>query len=138
MTGVRIGEEGRKNAGAYGRNSRVSDRNGTTLRRLVGDSWRTLMNTFVSPLEGGKSRTFNGMILQIIPKKRIGYILAGKLTTFLLEMPPSSFNRLRAASWSIRTKQSSVNPTGLGFKVVGRWPVRSDTDRYEHLTQPIT
>ena len=59
-TGVRMGEEDCKVIGAYGRDTRVSDSNGTSLLRFAGDNKLALVNTFFSVPKGCTSRTFNG------------------------------------------------------------------------------
>ena len=59
-TGVRMGEEDCKVIGAYGKDIRVSDRNGTSLLRFAGDNKLALVNTFFSVPKGCTSRTFNG------------------------------------------------------------------------------
>ena len=46
--------------GAYGRDTRVSDSNGTSLLRFAGDNKLALVNTFFSVPKGCASRTFNG------------------------------------------------------------------------------
>ena len=58
--GVRMGEEDCKVIGPYGRDTRVSDSNGTTLLQFAGDNKLALVNTFFSVLKGCTSRTFNG------------------------------------------------------------------------------
>ena len=58
-TGVRMGEEDCKVIRAYGRDTRVSDSNETSLLRFVGDNKLALVNTFFVP-KGCTSRTFNG------------------------------------------------------------------------------
>ena len=58
-TGVRMGEEDCKVIGAYGRDTRVSDSNRTSLLRFAGDNKLALVNTFFSVPKGCTSRTFN-------------------------------------------------------------------------------
>ena len=72
-TGVRIGEEDCKVIGAYGRDTRVSDNNGTSLLRFAGDNKLPLVNTFSSVPKGCTSRTFNGT--RPADRKRIDYII---------------------------------------------------------------
>ena len=55
-----MGEEDCKVIGAYGRDTRVSDSNGTSLLRFAGDNKLALVNTFFSFPKGCTSRTFNG------------------------------------------------------------------------------
>ena len=59
-TGVRVGEEGCKAVGAYGRDTRVDDSNGTSLLRFAGENKHALVNTFFSVPKRCTSRTFNG------------------------------------------------------------------------------
>ena len=51
-SGVRMGEEGCKVIGAYGRDTRVSDSNETSLLRFAGDNNLALVNTFFSVPKG--------------------------------------------------------------------------------------
>ena len=59
-TGVRMGEEDCKVIGGYGRDTRVSDSNGTSLLRFAGDNKLALVNIFFSVPKGCTFRTFNG------------------------------------------------------------------------------
>ena len=73
-TGVRIGEkEECKVIGAYGRDTRVSDSNGTSLLRFAGDNKLALVNTFFSVPKGCTSRAFNST--RPTDRKRIDYII---------------------------------------------------------------
>ena len=72
-TDVRMGEEDCKVIGAYGRDTRVSDSNGTSLLRFAGDHKLALVNTFFSVPKGCTSRTFNGT--RPGDRKRIDYII---------------------------------------------------------------
>ena len=72
-TGVRMGEEDCKVTGAYGRDTRVSDSNGTSLLRFAGDNKLALVNTFFPVPKGCTSRTFNGT--RPADRKRIDYII---------------------------------------------------------------
>ena len=58
-TGVRMGEKDCKVIGAYGRDTRVSDSNRTSLLRFAGDNKLAIVNTFFSVSKGCTSRTFN-------------------------------------------------------------------------------
>ena len=49
---VRMGEEDCKVIGAYGRDTRVSDSNGTSFLRFAGDNKIVLVNTFFSVPKG--------------------------------------------------------------------------------------
>ena len=68
-----MGEEDCKVIGAYGRNTRVSNRNGTSLLRFAGDNKLALVNTFFSAPKGCTSRTFNDT--RSAGRKRIDYII---------------------------------------------------------------
>ena len=72
-TGVQIGEEDCEIIGAYGRDTRVSDSNGTLLLQFAGDNRLALANTFFSVSKGCTSRTFNGT--RPAERKRIDYII---------------------------------------------------------------
>ena len=72
-TGVRIREEDCKVIGAYGRDTRVSDSNGTSLLRFADDNKLALVNTFFSVPKGCTSRTFNGT--RPADRKRIDYVI---------------------------------------------------------------
>ena len=71
--GVRIGEEGCEVIGAYGRDNRVSDSNGTSLLRFAGDNKLALVNMFFSVPKECTSRTFNGT--RPADRKRIDCII---------------------------------------------------------------
>ena len=71
--GVRMAEEGCKVMRAYGRDTQVSDSNGTSLLRFASDNKLALANTFFSVPKGCTSRTFNGT--PPADRKRIDYIL---------------------------------------------------------------
>ena len=72
--GVRMGdEEDCKVSGAYSRDARVSDSNGTSLLRFASDNKLALVNTFFSVPKGCTSRTFNGT--RPADRKRIDYII---------------------------------------------------------------
>ena len=72
-TGVRMGEEDCKVIGAYCRDIRVGDSNGTSLLRFAGDNKLALVNIFFSIPKGYTSRTFDGT--QPADRKRIDYII---------------------------------------------------------------
>ena len=66
-------EEDCKVVGAYGRDTRVSDSNRTSLLRFAVDNNLALVNTFFSVPKGCTSRTFNGTLPA--NRKRIDYIV---------------------------------------------------------------
>ena len=76
-TGVRIGEEDCKVIGVYGRDTRVSDSNGTSLLRFAGDNKLALVKTFFYVPKGCTSRTFNGT--RPADRKRINDIITRQL-----------------------------------------------------------
>ena len=92
-TGVRMGEEDCKVIGAYGRDTRVSDTNGTSLLRFAGDDKLALVNTFFSVPKGCTSRTFNST------RPRIGNVLTtssrDKHAISLSEMSLFTCSRMR-------------------------------------------
>ena len=71
-TGVRMGKEDCKVIGAYDRDTRVSDSNGTSLLRFAGNKL-ALVNTFFSAPKGCTSLTFNGT--RPADRKRIDSII---------------------------------------------------------------
>ena len=73
-TGVRMGEEeDGKVIGAFGRDTRVSDSNGTSLFRFAVDNKLVLVNTYLSAPKECASRTFHGT--RPADWKRIDYII---------------------------------------------------------------
>ena len=76
-TGARMGEEDCKVIGAYGRDTQVSDSNGTSLLRFAGDNKLALVNTFFSVPKACTSRTFDGT--WPADRKRIDYIITRQL-----------------------------------------------------------
>ena len=59
--------------GAYGRDTRVIDSNGTSLLRFAGDNNLPLVNTFFSAPKGDKSCIFNG--IQPSNRKRLDNVI---------------------------------------------------------------
>ena len=68
-TGVRMGEENCKVIGAYGRDTRVSDSNGTSLLRFAGDNKLALVNIFFSVPKDAR------LVHSTVPGPRIGNVL---------------------------------------------------------------
>ena len=142
--GVRMGEENRKVIGAYGRDNRVSDSNGTLLLRFAGDNKLALVNTFVSVPKGCTSRTFNGT--RPADRKRIDYIitrqshrkLVRNVTVHLQRHADSDHNivcaRVRTPGRFARNRKQRA-PTGR--KSIDRRASTSDTDRRERLIQLV-
>ena len=143
-TGVRIREEDCKVIGAYGRDTRVSDSNGTSLLRFAGDNKLALVNTFFSVPKGCTSRTFNGT--RPADRKRIDYIitrqphrkLVRNITVHLQPYADSDHNivcaRVRLPGRFARNRKQRA-PTGR--KSIDRRAITSDTDRRERLIQLV-
>ena len=143
-TRIRMGEEDYKVIKAYGRDTRVSDSNGTSLLRFVGDNKLALVNTFFSVSKGCTSRTFNGT--RPADRKRIDYIitrqshrkLVRNVTVLLQPRTDSDHNivcaRVRLPGRFARNRKQRA-PTGR--KSIDRRAIRSDTDRRERLIQLV-
>ena len=144
-TDVRMGEEEDcKVIGAYGRDTRVSDSNGTSLLRFAGDNKLALVNTFFSVPKGCTSRTFNGT--RPADRKRIDYIITRKshhklvrnATVHLQPRADSDHNivcpRVRFPGRFTRNQKQRA-PTGR--KSIDRRAITSDTDRRERLIQLV-
>ena len=143
-TGVRMGEEDCKVIGAYSRDTRVSDSNGTSLLRFAGDNKLALVNTFFSVPKGCTSRTFNGT--RPADRKRIDYIitrqshrkLVRNVTVHLQPRADSDHNivcaRVRLPGRFARNRKERA-PTGR--KSIDRRAITSDTDRRERLIQLV-
>ena len=143
-TGVRMGEEDCKVIGAYGRNTWVSDSNGTSLLRFAGDNKLALVNTFFSVPKRCTCRTFNGT--RPADGKRIDYIITRQphrklirnVTVHLQPHADSDHNivcaRVRIPGrFALNQKQRA--PTGR--KSIDRRAITSDTDRREWLIQLV-
>ena len=144
-TGVRMGEEDFKVIGAYGRDTRVSDSNGTSLLRFAGDNKLALVNTFFSVPKGCTSRIFNGT--RPTDRKRIDYIITRQSHRKLVRnvtvhlQPPhadSDHNivcaRVRIPGRFARNRKQRA-PTGR--KSIDRRAITSVTDRCERLIQIV-
>ena len=137
-TGVLMGEEDCKVIGAYGRDTLVSDSNGTSLLRFAGDNKLALVNTFFSAPKGCTYRTFNGT--RPADGKRIDYIitrqshrkLVRNVTVHLQPRADSDHNivcvRVRLPGRFARNRKQRA-PTGR--KSIDRRAITSDTDRRE-------
>ena len=135
-TGVRMGEEDCKVIGSYGRGTRVSDSNETSLLRFASDNKLALVNTFFSVPKGCTSRTFNGT--QPADRKRIDCIitrqshrkLVRNVTVYLQPHADSDHNivcaRVRLPARFTRNRKQRA-PTGR--KSIDRRAITSDTDR---------
>ena len=144
-TGVRMGEEDCKVIGAYGKDTRVSDSNRTSLLRFAGDNKLALVNTFFSVPKGCTSRTFNAT--QPADRKHIDYIitrqshrkLVQNVTVHLQPHAESDYNivcaRVRFPGRFARNRKQRA-PTGR--KSIGTRAITSDTDRRERLVQLVT
>ena len=135
-TGVRMVEEDCKVIGAYGRDTRVSDSNGTSLLRFAGDNKLALVNTFFSVPKGCTSRTFNGT--RPTDRKRIDYTTTRqsprKLVRNVTFQPHADSDhnivgaRVRLPARFARNRKQRA-PTGR--KSTDRRAITSDTDRRE-------
>ena len=143
-TGVRMGETDCKVIGAYGRDTRVSDSNGTSLLRFAGDNKLALVNTFFSVPKACTSRTFNGT--RPADRIRIDYVitrqshrkLVRNVTVHLQPYADSDHNivcaRVRLPGRFARNRKQRA-PTGR--KSIDRRAITSDTDRRERLIQLV-
>ena len=146
-TGVRMGiEEDCEVIGAYGRDTWVSDSNGTSLLRFAGDNKLALVNTFFSVPKGCTSRTFSDT--RPADRKRIDYIitqqphrkLARNVTVHLQPRADSDHNinivcaRVRLPGRFARNRKQRA-PTRR--KSIDRRVITSDTDRRERLIQLV-
>ena len=143
-TCVRMGEEDCEVIGAYGRDTRVSGGNGTSLLRFAGDNKLALVNTFFSVPKGCTSRTFNGT--RPPDRKRIDYAitrqshrkLVRNVTVHLQPYADSDHNivcaRVRLPGRFARNRKQRA-PTGR--KSIDRQAITSDTDRRERLIQLV-
>ena len=143
-TGVRMGEEDCKVIGSYGRDTRVSDSNGTSLLRFAGGNKLALINTFFSVPKGCTSRKFNGT--RPADRKRIDYIitrqshrkLVRNVTVHLQPHADSDHNivcaRVRLTGRFARNRKQRAL---TGRKSTGRRAITSNTDRRERLIQLI-
>ena len=120
--GERMGEEDCKVIGAYGRDTRVSDSNGTSLLRFAGDIKLALVNTLFSVPKGCTSRTFNGT--RPADRKRIDFIITRQSHRKLVRIP---------GRFARNGKQRA--PTGR--KSIDRQAITSDTGRRERLIQLV-
>ena len=139
-----MGDEDCKVIGAYGRDTRVSDSNGTSLLRFAGDNKLALVNTFFSAPKGCTSRTFNGT--RPADRKRIDYIitrqphrkLVRNVSVHLQPHADSDHNivsaRIRLPGRLARNRKQRA-PTGR--KSIDRRAITSDTDRRERLIQLV-
>ena len=143
-TGVRMGKEDCKVIGAYGRDTRVSDSNGTSLLRFADDNKLALVNTFFSAPKGCTSRTFNGT--RPADRKCIDYIitrqshrkLVRNVTVHLQPHADSDHNivctRVRILGRFSRNRKQRA-PTRR--KSIDKRAITSDTDRRERLIQLV-
>ena len=144
-TGVRMGiEEDCKVIGAYGRDTLVSDSNGTSLLRFAGDNKLALVNTFFSGPKGCTSRTFSGT--RPADRNSIDYTITQQphrklVRNIIVHLQPradSDHNivcaRVRLPGRFARNRKQRA-PTGR--KSIDRRAIMSDTDRRERLIQLV-
>ena len=143
-TGVRMGEEDCEVIGAYGRDTRVSDSNGTSLLRFASDNKLALVNIFFSVPKGCTSRTFNGT--RPADRKRIDYIITQQShrklvrnVTVHLQPHADSDHKIVNARVRIprRFARNRKQRAPTGRKSIDRRAITSDTDRRERLIQLV-
>ena len=144
-TGVRMREEEDcKVIGAYGRDTRVSDINRTSLLRFAGDNKLALVNTFFSVPKGCTSRTFNGT--RPADRNRMDYIIMRQLHRKLVQnvivhwqpRADSDYDivcaRVRLPGRFVHNRKQRA-PTER--KSIDRRSITSDTNRRERLIQLV-
>ena len=143
-TGVQIGEEDCKVIGAYGRDTRVSDSNGTSLLRFAGDNKLALVNTLFSVSKGCTSRTFNGT--RPADRKRIDYIITRqphrklvRNVTVHLQPRTDSDHNIVCATVRLRDRlaRNRKQRAPTGCKSMDRRAITPDTNWREGLIQRI-
>ncbi|CAN0238280.1 unnamed protein product, partial [Ascophyllum nodosum] len=128
--------------GAHGRDTPVSDSNGTSLLRFAGDNKLPLVNTFFSVPKGCTSRTFNGT--RPADRKRIDYIITQQshrklVRNVIVHLQPHADSDHNIVCARVRLPgrfarhQKQRAPTGR--KSIDRRASTSDTDRRERLIQ---
>ena len=130
-----MGEEDCKVIGAYGRDTRVSDSNGTSLLRFAGDNKLALVNTFFSVPKGCTSRTFN--VTRPADRKCIDYIITRHSHRKLVRnvtVHNIVCARVRLPGRFARNRKQRA-PTGR--KSIDRRVITSDIDRRERLIQLV-
>ena len=143
-TGVGIGEEECKVIGPYGRDTRVSDSNGTSLLRFADDNKLAFVNMF-SP----SSRDAR-LVYSTVPGPQIGNVLTTSSrdnhTASLSEMSLFTYSRVRIPTTRSRMPESDSLAGSLvienrepftGRKSIDRRVITSDTDRHERLIQLV-
>ena len=123
-TDVRMGEV----IGTYGRDTRVSDSNGTSLLRFAGDNKLALVNTFFSVPKGCTSHLFNGT--RPAHRKRVDYIITRQLYRKLARNVTVHL-QLRTDPTTTSCAPQSESP--VDSLVIDRQASTSDTDRRERL-----
>ena len=144
-TGVRMGEEEDcKVIRAYGRDTRVSDSNGTSLLWFAGDNKLALANTFFSVPKGCTFRTFNST--RPADRKRIDHIitrqphrkLVRNVTVHLQPRADSAHNivcaRVRLPGRFARNRKQRATTVR---KSIGRRAITFDTEQRERLIQLV-
>ena len=134
-TGVRRGGEDCEVIGAYGRDTRVSDSNGTLLLQFAGDSRLALANTFFSVSKGCTSRTSNGT--RPVERKRIDYIIKRKphrklVRNVNVHLQPRTYSDHDIVCATVRLPGSFARNgkqrATTGRKSMDRRAITSDTD----------
>lgn len=146
-TGVRT-EENPAVLGAYGRDTRTHDSNGTSLLQFADNNKLALVNTFFSTPKNGTSRTFNGTGRRTTDKKRIDYIITRQKHRKLVRkvvvhpqprhLPDSDHNIVSATVRFLgRFARNRPRRVPTGHSRIDRRAVTSDTNRREQLFQHI-
>ena len=110
-TGVRMEEEDCKVIGAYDRDTRVSDSNGTSLLRFAGDNKLALVNTFFCVPKGCTSRTFTGT--RPADRKRIATSSRDNHTASLSKMSLFTCSRMRIPTTTSSAPESASQGDSL-------------------------
>ena len=143
-TGVRMGEKDCQVIGAYSRNTRVSDSNGTSLLRFASENKLALVSMFLSARKGCTSRTFNGT--RPADRKRIDYIVTRQshrklVQNVIVHLQPhadSDHNIVCArVRLLVRFTRNRKQRAPTGRKSIVRRAITSDTDRRERLIKLV-
>ena len=134
-TGVRMEEEDCKVIGAYGKDTRVSDSNGTSLLRFAGDNKLALVNKFFSVPKGCTSRTFTGT--RPADRKRVDYIITRQshrklVRNVIVHLQPHADSDHNIVCARVRLPgrfaPSRKQRATTGRKSIDRRAIASDTD----------
>ena len=143
-TGVRMGEKDCKVIGAYSRDTRVSDSDGTSLLRFASENKLALVNMFLFAPKGCTSRTFNGTrpanrkCIEYIATRQSHRKLVQNVIVHLQPHADSDHNivcaKVRLPGRFTRNRKQRA-PTGRNS--IDRRAITSDTDRRERLIKLV-